>query len=418
MENRFRIDILALILFLSIAIIGIASVYSATSNQGVFTLFEGRSGKQLVWFCASLFFGIVIFLLNANFFDLFSIYFYILFMLLLVLVLAIGVDINGARSWIKIGSFSLQPSEFAKYGTSFAVATIISRIGFSFQNKNDILKLAAVTLIPMGLIIIQGDMGSALVFLSFILVFYIEGLTPAIILLGLFMILVFVLTLVYSALYFSIAAILLLFLFYAFTYTNKKLLIPSLSIVGFAIVFSMSVQFLFDNFLKEHQQKRIQVTLNLIEDNMGAGYNVNQSKIAIGSGGFSGKGFLNGSHTKGNFIPEQETDFIFCTIGEEGGWVMSSITIALYIGFILRLYYLSSRAKKKYKRIFISSLASIIFFHVLVNIGMTIGIMPVIGIPLPLISYGGSSILAFGLFIFTALKMDATRDRDLESVFT
>lgn len=418
MENRFRIDILALILFLSIAIIGIASVYSATSNQGVFTLFEGRSGKQLVWFCASLFFGIVIFLLNANFFELFSIYFYILFMLLLVLVLAIGVDINGARSWIKIGSFSLQPSEFAKYGTSFTVATIISRIGFSFQNKNDILKLAAVTLIPMGLIIIQGDMGSALVFLSFILVFYIEGLTPAIILLGLFMILVFVLTLVYSALYFSIAAIVLLFLFYAFTYTNKKLLIPSLSIVGFAIVFSMSVQFLFDNFLKEHQQKRIQVTLNLIEDNMGAGYNVNQSKIAIGSGGFSGKGFLNGSHTKGNFIPEQETDFIFCTIGEEGGWVMSSITIALYIGFILRLYYLSSRAKKKYKRIFISSLASIIFFHVLVNIGMTIGIMPVIGIPLPLISYGGSSILAFGLFIFTALKMDATRDRDLESVFT
>ena len=418
MGNRFRIDILALILFLSIAIIGIASVYSATSNQGIFTLFEGRSGKQLVWFCASLFFGIVIFLLNANFFELFSIYFYILFMLLLVLVLAIGVDINGARSWIKIGSFSLQPSEFAKYGTSFAVATIISRIGFSFQNKNDILKLAAVTLIPMGLIIIQGDMGSALVFLSFILVFYIEGLTPAIILLGLFMILVFVLTLVYSALYFSIAAILLLFLFYAFTYTNKKLLIPSLSIVGFAIVFSMSVQFLFDNFLKEHQQKRIQVTLNLIEDNMGAGYNVNQSKIAIGSGGFSGKGFLNGSHTKGNFIPEQETDFIFCTIGEEGGWVMSSFTIALYIGFILRLYYLSSRAKKKYKRIFISSLASIIFFHVLVNIGMTIGIMPVIGIPLPLISYGGSSILAFGLFIFTALKMDATRDRDLESVFT
>ena len=418
MENRFRIDILALILFLSIAIIGIASVYSATSNQVVFTLFEGRSGKQLVWFCASLFFGIVIFLLNANFFELFSIYFYILFMLLLVLVLAIGVDINGARSWIKIGSFSLQPSEFAKYGTSFAVATIISRIGFSFQNKNDILKLAAVTLIPMGLIIIQGDMGSALVFLSFILVFYIEGLTPAIILLGLFMILVFVLTLVYSALYFSIAVILLLFLFYAFTYTNKKLLIPSLSIVGFTIVFSMSVQFLFDNFLKEHQQKRIQVTLNLIEDNMGAGYNVNQSKIAIGSGGFSGKGFLNGSHTKGNFIPEQETDFIFCTIGEEGGWVMSSITIALYIGFILRLYYLSSRAKKKYKRIFISSLASIIFFHVLVNIGMTMGIMPVIGIPLPLISYGGSSILAFGLFIFTALKMDATRDRDLESVFT
>ncbi len=418
METKSRIDILALFLFLSIAIIGIASVYSATSNQGVFTLFEGRSGKQLVWLFASVFLGVVIFLLNANFFEVFSMYFYVLFMLLLVLVLVIGVDINGARSWIKLGSFSLQPSEFAKYGTSFAVASIISRIGFSFQNKNDIIKLAVVTLIPMGLIIIQGDMGSALVFLSFIPVFYIEGLTPTIILIGLFMILVFVLTLVFSALNFSIAVLLILFVFYAFTYTNKKLLIPSLTIVGLAIVFSMSVQFLFDNFLKEHQQKRIQVTLNLIEDNRGAGYNVNQSKIAIGSGGFSGKGFLNGSHTKGNFIPEQETDFIFCTIGEEGGWIMSSITLALYIGFILRLFYLSSRAKKKYKRIFISSLASIIFFHVLINIGMTIGIMPVIGIPLPLVSYGGSSILAFGLFIFTALKMDATRDQDLESVFS
>ena len=418
MGTKFRIDIIALFLFLSIAMIGIASVYSATSNQGVFTLFDGRSGKQLVWLFASVFLGVVIFLLNANFFEVFSMYFYVLFMLLLVLVLVIGVDINGARSWIKLGSFSIQPSEFAKYGTSFAVASIISRIGFSFQNKKDIIKLAVVTLIPMGLIVIQGDMGSALVFLSFIPVFYIEGLTPTIILIGLFMIFVFILTLVFSALYFSIAALLLLFVFYAFTYTNKKLLIPSITIVGLTIVFSMSVQFLFDNFLKEHQQKRIQVTLNLIEDNRGAGYNVNQSKIAIGSGGFSGKGFLNGSHTKGNFIPEQETDFIFCTIGEEGGWIMSSITLALYIGFILRLYYLSSRAKKKYKRIFISSLASILFFHVLINIGMTIGIMPVIGIPLPLVSYGGSSILAFGLFIFTALKMDATRDRDLESVFS
>ena len=418
METKSRIDILALFLFLSIAIIGIASVYSATSNQGVFTLFEGRSGKQLVWLFASVFLGVVIFLLNANFFEVFSMYFYVLFMLFLVLVLVIGVDINGARSWIKLGSFSIQPSEFAKYGTSFAVASIISRIGFSFQNKNDIIKLAFVTLMPMGLIIIQGDMGSALVFLSFIPVFYIEGLTPTIILIGLFMIFVFILTLVFSASYFSIVTLLLFFVFYAFTYTNKKLLIPSMTIVGLAIFFSMSVQFLFDNFLKEHQQKRIQVTLNLIEDNRGAGYNVNQSKIAIGSGGFSGKGFLNGSHTKGNFIPEQETDFIFCTIGEEGGWIMSSITIALYIGFILRLYYLSSRAKKKYKRIFISSLASILFFHVLINIGMTIGIMPVIGIPLPLVSYGGSSILAFGLFIFTALKMDATRDRDLESVFS
>ncbi|MDC1395356.1 rod shape-determining protein RodA, partial [Bacteroidia bacterium] len=203
-----------------------------------------------------------------------------------------------------------------------------------------------------------------------------------------------------------------------FTYTNKNLLVPSITIAVLAILLSMSVQFLFTNILQEHQKKRIQVTLNLIEDNRGAGYNVNQSKIAIGSGGATGKGFLNGSHTKGNFIPEQETDFIFCTIGEEGGWVMSSLTIALLVAFILRLYHLASRAKKKFKRIFIFSLASIIFFHLMVNVGMTIGLMPVIGIPLPLVSYGGSSILAFSIFIFTALKMDATRDEDLISIYS
>jgi len=417
MENRSQIDILALFLFGIIALLGVASVYSATYNQEAFNLLGGRSGKQLMWLSVSVFLGIVIFLLNANFFEVFSMYFYVLFVLLLVLVLFIGVDINGARSWIKIGSFSIQPSEFAKYGTAFAVSSIISRIGFSFQSRKDILKLLVLLMVPMGLIIIQGDMGSALVFLSFILVFYLEGLTPKILWIGILSIVIFVLTLVFGASNLNIAIGILWIVFYAFTYTNKRLIIPSILMVSVAILFSLSVQFLFNNVLKEHQQKRVQVTLNLIEDNRGAGYNVNQSKIAIGSGGFLGKGFLNGSHTKGNFIPEQETDFIFCTIGEEGGWLFSSMTILVYVAFILRLYHLSNRAKKKFKRIFISSLASIMFFHVLVNIGMTIGIMPVIGIPLPLISYGGSSILGFGLFIFTALKMDATRDQDLESVF-
>ena len=199
--------------------------------------------------------------------------------------------------------------------------------------------------------------------------------------------------------------------------TNKKILLPSIIIAVLTILLSLSVQFLFDNVLQEHQKKRIQVTLNLIEDNQGAGYNVNQSKIAIGSGGWSGKGFLNGSHTKGNFIPEQTTDFIFCTIGEEGGWLLSSGTILLFVLLILRLYHMANRAKKKYKRVFIFSLASILFFHLTINVGMTIGIMPVIGIPLPFISYGGSSILSFTVFMFTALKMDASRDEDLTSEY-
>ena len=415
METRSRIDILSLFLYFSIAIIGIASVYSATYEDGSMTLLDGRSGKQIMWFGVSLFVGIIIFFLNANFFEVFSWYFYVPLMLLLVVVLFIGTDINGARSWIKIGSFSLQPSEFAKYGAAFAVSSVLSSIEFSFNKRYDVIKLFAVIAFPAILIVIQGDTGSALVFASFILVFYREGLTPLLLVLGIVAIFIFVLTLVIGFSYFAITTLVLFLVFNAFTYTNKKMLIPSLSIMAVVVLFSLSVQFLFNNVLQKHQQKRIQVTLNLIEDNQGAGYNVNQSKIAIGSGGFAGKGFLNGSHTKGNFIPEQTTDFIFCTIGEEGGWLLSTLTITLFMLFILRLLYLASRAKKKFKRIFILSLASIFFFHLLVNVGMTIGLMPVIGIPLPLVSYGGSSILAFGIFIFTALKMDASRDEDLTS---
>jgi rod shape determining protein RodA len=418
METRSQIDILSLFIFLCIAALGVASVYSATFEIGAESLFEGRSGKQMMWLGLSFFLGIVIFLINTNFYEQFSWVFYIFFTTLLVVVLVIGADINGARSWIKIGSYSLQPSEFAKYGAAFAVSAYLSRLNFSFHRFRDILILGAIIAVPAGLIILQRDTGSALVFSSFILVLYREGLTPFIIILGLITVFIFIMTLVFGSLYFSIAVGVVFLVFYAFTFTNKKLLLPSIYAAVLAIALSLSVQFLFDNILQPHQRKRIQVTLNLIEDNQGAGYNVNQSKIAIGSGQFAGKGFLNGSHTKGNFIPEQETDFIFCTIGEEGGWLMSSLTVVLFVAFILRLFYLAERAKKKYKRVFIFSLASIIFFHLLVNVGMTIGLMPVIGIPLPLISYGGSSILAFSIFVFTALKLDSTRDQDLPSVYS
>ena len=417
MQTKSRIDIIAAFLFICIATLGISCVYSATSEFGVFSLFEGRSGKQMMFLGIAIFIGLVFFLLNSNFFELFSWPIYGAIMLLLVAVLFVGSDINGARSWIKIGSFSLQPSEFAKYGTAFAVSALLSTIGFSFSKKADILKLLLVILLPMGLIILQGDTGSALVFASFILVFYREGLSPLLLVLGISIIAIFVLTLIYGSLIFSVAMIVLLGVVFAFTYTNKKILLPSIIIAVLTILLSLSVQFLFDNVLQEHQKKRIQVTLNLIEDNQGAGYNVNQSKIAIGSGGWSGKGFLNGSHTKGNFIPEQTTDFIFCTIGEEGGWLLSSGAILLFVLLILRLYHMANRAKKKYKRVFIFSLASILFFHLTINVGMTIGIMPVIGIPLPFISYGGSSILSFTVFMFTALKMDASRDEDLTSEY-
>ena len=418
MESQTRIDFISLLLYIFIALIGIASVYSATSEQGTFTLLEGRSGKQLTWFGVSIFLAVIIFLLNANFFEVFSWYFYIALMLLLVAVLVFGAEIAGSKSWIRLGPFSIQPAEFAKYGTAFALAAYLSNIDISLNNIRHLAIAVGIITLPAFLILLQGDAGSTLVFSSFILVLYREGLTPLVLVLGIAAVLIFILTMVFGVVTLGIAVLVILALFLSFTFTNKKIILPSILIAVVCVVFSFSVEFIFNNILEAHQQKRILVTLNLLEDPQGAGYNVNQAKIAIGSGGLDGKGFLLGSHTKGDFIPEQDTDFIFCTIGEEGGWVWSSLTILFFALLILRLYWLAHRAKKKYKRVFIFSVASILFFHLTVNVGMTIGLMPVIGIPLPLVSYGGSSILAFSLLIFTALKLDASRGEDLQSVFS
>lgn len=418
MDSKLKVDWLSVLLYLMIAAIGIASVYSATSEQGTYGLLEYRSGKQIMWFGVSMVMALVIFLVHSSFFEVFSWYFYGLFILTLIAVLFLGVEIAGARSWLKLGPISIQPSEFAKYGTALALSAFLSHIDVSLSKRLDMLKAAIIIGIPALFILIQGDAGSALVFSSFLLVMYREGLTPFILVVGLVAVAIFILTLVIGFKLLAGILLVILIVFIAFTYTNKKLILPSITVIAICILFSFSVNFIINDILEPHQQNRIRVTLGQLDDPKGVGYNVEQAKIAIGSGGLSGKGFLNGSHTKGNFIPEQETDFIFCTIGEEGGWLGSTFTIFLFAGLILRLYWLAQRAKKKYKRVFISSVASIIFFHLVVNIGMTIGLMPVIGIPLPLISYGGSSILAFSLLIFTAIKFDASRGNDLQSVFT
>ncbi len=418
MQKETNIDWMGLLLYLFIACIGIASVYSATSDAGASSLIEGRSGKQMMWLGVSAIMALVIFLLNAKFYEVFSWYIYLVLMLLLVAVLLFGAEIAGSKSWLKIGSFSLQPSEFAKYGTCFALAALLSGIDVSLSKRKDLIKAIAVITLPAVLIVLQGDAGSSLVFSSFLLVLYREGLSPLVLIIGLLAILIFILTMVVGILWLSVGLLVITGVFLAFSFTNRKTIVPALVLAAVCILFSLSVEFIFNEVLQEHQQKRILVTLNLLEDPQGAGYNVNQAKIAIGSGGFSGKGYLNGSHTKGDFIPEQTTDFIFCTIGEEGGWLWSSATILLFTLLILRLYWLAQRAKKKYKRVFIFSVASILFFHLTINVGMTIGLMPVIGIPLPLISYGGSSFLAFSLLIFTALKFDASRGQDLQSVFS
>lgn len=417
MENKEGIDFITIFIYLLLAALGLASVYSATSELGQFTLFEGRMGKQLTFFWVSLLLSFVILIINARIFEIFSWHIYILMILMLVAVLLVGTEIAGNKSWIKIGSFSIQPSEFAKYGTAFVLASVMSRVDFKLYKKKDFVTVVGVLAVPFLLIMMQKDTGSAIVFFSFLLVLYREGLSPLIFIMGFLAILIFVLVLIFGLWPIVISLLVLSFFYFVFTFTQKKMIGVGIFAFLILIAYSWSVGYLFNHVLKPHQQNRILVTLNLLEDKQGVGYNVNQSKIAIGSGGLSGKGFLNGSHTKGNFIPEQATDFILCTIGEEGGWIVSTITVFLFVMLIIRLLIMAERARHPFKRIFIYSVMSIFFFHFVVNVGMVIGLVPVIGIPLPFISYGGSSLLVFHLLLFTAIKLDAGRKSDLNTIY-
>jgi len=417
MENKEGIDYTTIFIYLLLAALGLASIYSATSELDQFTLFEGRMGKQLSFFWVSLLLSFVILIINARIFAIFSWHIYVLMIFMLVAVLLVGTEIAGNKSWIKIGSLSIQPSEFAKYGTAFVLASVMSRVDFKLNKRKDFAIVVGVLALPFLLIILQKDTGSAIVFFSFLLVLYREGLSPFIFIVGFIAILIFVMVLIFGLSAIIISLLVLAFFYFAFTFTQKKLIGVGILSLLILIAYSWSVGYLFNHVLKPHHQNRILVTLNLLEDNQGVGYNVNQSKIAIGSGGLSGKGFLNGSHTKGNFIPEQATDFIFCTIGEEGGWILSAITVFLFVMLIIRLLIMAERARHPFKRIFIYAVLSIFFFHFVVNIGMVIGLVPVIGIPLPFISYGGSSLLVFHLLLFTAIKFDAGRKSDLNTIY-
>jgi rod shape determining protein RodA len=417
MRETQGIDYITIFIYILLVSIGLASVYSATSELGSFTLFDGRMGKQLSFFWVSIIASFIILIVNNRVFEIFAWHFYIAVILLLIAVLIFGTEIAGNKSWIKIGSLSIQPSEFAKYSTSLALAAVMSTVDFKLAKRLDLFKVIAVLFIPFAFILLQKDTGSALVFFSFLLVLYREGLSPIIFILGFAAITIFILVMIFGFIPIVITLLVLAFFFFIFFYTQKKLIIIGLLTLSASIAYSWSVEFIFNNILKQHQRDRILVTLNLLEDNQGVGYNVNQSIIAIGSGGFQGKGFLHGSHTKGNFIPEQATDFIFCTVGEEGGWIFSSITVLLFVFLIIRLLILAERARHPFKRIYIYAVMSIFFFHFVINIGMVIGLVPVIGIPLPFISYGGSSLLVFHILLFTAIKLDSSRKQDLNNFY-
>ena len=410
-----RIDWVTLLIYLALVMIGWFSIFSARYNEAHPSIFDMSQvyGKQLIWIGAALLMGFIILLIDAKFFNVFSLWIYIAVLASLFMVLVYGKATKGATSWIDLGGgIKFQPSEFAKMATALAVAGYLDRLDVDLQKRKDQLVTAALVLIPMALVLLQNDTGSAIVFVSFILVFYREGFpgTGWAMVAGVVAVFLFIFTLIWSQkiMYLILGGLLILTLTY-YLINKKRGLVTMLAVFACMFVFVFSVDYAFNKILQEHQRSRIEVLLGMKDDPKGDGYNVHQSKIAIGSGGLTGKGFLEGTQTKYDFVPEQHTDFIFCTIGEEGGFLGTSVVVLLYVALLIRIITLAERQRSTFSRVYGYAIAGIFFVHVAINIGMTIGLMPVIGIPLPFLSYGGSSMLAFTMMLAIFLKQDANR---------
>lgn len=411
-QNKFwkSIDMPIILLYITLVLIGWLNIYAAVFDESHASIFdlEKNYGKQLLWIATALFIGLMVLLIDSKFFSVFSFGIYGITLLMLIAVLFFGKYVNGSRSWFEIGSFRLQPAEFAKFATALVVAKYLSS-GVKMERFSTKLSVLGLIGLPMGLILLQGDVGSALTYVAFILVLYREGLSGMVLVIGLLIGIAFILSLLFAkaAILISIAVITAILLY---NFRRKKKIIPVV-IAGAALVATMVVGFsyVFNNVMKQHHRDRINNLVGKEIDIKGAGYNVNQSKIAIGSGRLIGKGFLNGTQTKYDFVPEQSTDFIFCTIGEEYGFVGSVILIGLFLALLLRIIFISERQRSSLSRVYGYGVASILFLHLFVNIGMTIGLVPVIGIPLPFISYGGSSLWSFTILLFILIKLDANR---------
>jgi rod shape determining protein RodA len=370
---------------------------------------SSRYGKQMFFSGISFFVGFIILIIDWKFFYSMTYIFYFLIILLLIGVLFQGAITGGASSWFELGLFKFQPSEFAKFITALALAKYYNNLNSKNISFRDRLKIYAIIIIPFLLIILQNDLGTAIVFSAFILVLYREGLSGNILIFGLIIATLFALTLLIEKtilISIIISIVLLVIIIYKKT---KKNIFALLTICTLIVSFIFSVDYIFNNVLAPHQRARVNIYLGIDIDPHGAGYNLIQSKIAIGSGGVTGKGYLNGTQTRFDFVPEQSTDFIFCTIGEEWGFLGSVIFISSFIGLLLRLLFLAERQRSNFSRIYGYSVATILFLHFFINIGMTIGLMPTIGIPLPFISYGGSSLMGFTVLVFIFLNLDSYR---------
>ena len=412
-RKEFHFDSLTLLLYLVILLMGWAVVYSVSSSGGETMPWElhEEHGKQLRWVGISLLAVFLITFIDHRWFETFSYPVYFLSIFLLLLTLIIGKEINGARSWIFIAGQPFQPSEFAKVATALALAKYMSQPNFTFSQSRHLLIAMGILLLPIVVVILQNDTGSALVFGSFIIVFYREGLHPFVPLVMLLAILVFTLSLGINPWVATGAVIFLGLLSFRFFFNKKQVLRLALIHLAGVILFigmAFSVDWIVDQ-LPLHQKNRILVLFDPEIDPRGRGYNVIQSKIAIGSGGFTGKGYLEGHYTRYKFVPKQETDFIFCTVGEEFGWIGAAGVVVLMFILLVRVKYIAENSKSAFSRIYGYGVFSVLFFHVLVNIGMAIGLIPVIGIPLPWFSYGGSALLSFSVLLGVLINLHSHR---------
>ncbi|EGK03278.1 MULTISPECIES: rod shape-determining protein RodA [Dysgonomonas] len=478
-ENiKKSLDWFTIALYIILILGGWFSIYGASYQyENATSMFDlsGRAGMQLIWMGTSIVLGFIILKLDSNLYDILAYYIYAAFILLLLATVFLATDIRGSRSWLKItNSIQIQPAEFAKFAVALALARFLNSYNFKLLTPKNLAIIATMILVPMALIMLQKETGSALVYTVFILMLYREGLPGIILFLGVSAVVLFVVGLKYSEtdmgiistgefiaiiLVIIISAVLVMsyrkdgitarniflgatavfgisyllslinvpidfgivalaalailigyLLYLAKKYWSKVYLLTAVFAFG-SLLFVSSVDYLFTDIMQPHQQMRIKVTLGMEEDLMGAGYNVNQSKIAIGSGGVLGKGYLNGTQTKLKYVPEQDTDFIFCTVGEEQGFVGSVLVLLLFLALITRLIYLAERQKNTFGRVYGYCVACIFLFHLAINIGMVIGLTPVIGIPLPFFSYGGSSLWGFTILLFIFLRIDMARKR-------
>ena len=411
----YGVDLTLVLLYLFLVAFGWMNIYAASVTDEAYEIldFGTKYGKQLLWISLSFVLIVIILFFDAKTYEKFASILYILSLSSLLGLFAFGKTINGATSWYGLGNFSLQPSEFVKFATALALARLLSDRQYDLKLVKNQVKAIVLIILPAALITLQPDPGSALVYISFFFVLYREGLPLHFITIGAIAILLFLLTLAFGFQTILLVCYVLftLFILYVLLYKKKSLKFHWAKI--FVGLFLFSVDYVFNAVFEQRHRDRFNILLGKNNDTKGVGYNTNQSVLTVKSGGFSGKGYLQGDRTRGDFVPEQHTDYIFSALGEEWGFIGSSLLVLLFTAFVLRILYLAERQKTTFSRVYGYGIAAVFFFHYTINIGMVIGLFPTIGIPLPFFSYGGSALWGFTVLLFLFIKLDASRSYEL-----